>query len=37
MIINERHFKRDFSLAPSELEVRSVPPHIGKLGSLLYS
>ena len=33
---NERHFKRDSSLAVRELEVRSVLSHITKVGSLLY-
>ena len=37
MIINERHFKIDSSLAPSGLVVRSVPSHIGNVGSVLYS
>ena len=36
MIIKEKHFKSEFSLAPSKLVVRSAPSHIGKVGSLLY-
>lgn len=35
MIINERHLKRDSNLEPSKLVVRSVPSHIGKVGSIL--
>ena len=37
MIVKERHVKGDSSLAPSELVVRSVPSHVVKVGSLLYS
>ena len=36
MIVNGRHFKKDSSLAPTRIEVRSIPSHIGKVGSLMY-
>ena len=37
MIVKERHFKMDSSLASSEIVVSSVRSQVGKVGSLLYS